>query len=238
MVVLKHGLNIYKPKLTMNNCIILENIYGSITKPIENMMPKLEDLVFIFSLSLDRYDLDEDTIYDLIDDVDDLFSLILRLYEESGLINQDEEQNATQSDNESVEPTIPQTFEGMCQDMIVQCMSIGLSRQEFYDLTLKEVTQYADSYKQRQQTELETMAFFSWQTANLVGLSVARLLSKDANYPSLDEAYPFVKDGIEATTDENGLTKDEQQLTAQMMNWAYAMQDKQKNHREIEKMEK
>ena len=232
MIVLRKDLQVFQPKLSIESCIILEQLYGSITAPIEKQMPSLSEQVFLISLCLRQYNLTEDQICDLFDEIDEPYMLIIALYESAGLINtkQDSEpvnEKQTSSDSE-LESNVPQTFEEMTNDMLVQCLAIGLSRQEFYQSTLKEITQFVDAYKKQQQNKLEEQAFFSWQTANLIGSSVARLLSKEAKYPKLEEAYPFIN-GTEDNkkVDEHGMTAEEAQTNAMIYEWCLAMADKQ-----------
>ena len=231
MIVLRKDLKIYQPKLSIESCIILEQLYGSITAPIENHIPTLSEQVFLISLCLRQYMLSEDDIYELFDEIEDSYALILALYEEAGLINTKQDSNASErqetTSNDKIEEDTPQTFEEMCNDMLVQCLAIGLSRQEFFNSTLKEITQFVDAYKRQQQNKLEEQAFFSWQTANLIGSSVARLLSKDAKYPKLEEAYPFVKDDKPQEEENSELTAEERKFSAQMLEWAMAMNRKQ-----------
>ena len=231
MIVLKNGLNVYTPKLSIESCIILEQLYGSITAPIEKQMPSLSEQVFLLSLCLRQYMLSEDQIYELFDEIDEPYMLIIALYESAGLINtkQDSEpvnEEQTSSDSE-LESDVPQTFEEMTNDMLVQCLAIGLSRQEFYQSTLKEITQCVDAYKQQQQNKMEEQAYFSWQTANLIGISVARLFSKETKYPKLEEAYPFINGTEDKPKDEHGMTAEEAQTNAMIYEWCLAMADKQ-----------
>lgn len=232
MIVLRKDLSIYIPKLSIESCIILEQLYGSITAPIEKSMPSLSEQVFLLSLCLRQYMLNEDDIYELFDNIESPYELILALYEEAGLINQEQDSNPSEeqemANNEELEGDEPQTFEDMCNDMLVQCLAIGLSRQEFYQSTLKEITQCVEAYNKQQQNKLEEEAYFSWQTANLIGVSVARLLSKEAKYPSLEEAYPFIN-GTEQQPklDQHGMTVEEAQTNAMIYEWALAMADKQ-----------
>ena len=231
MIVLRKDLKIYQPKLSIESCIILEQLYGSITAPIEKHIPSLSEQVFLISLCLRQYMLHEDDIYELFDEIQDAYSLILALYEEAGLINTKQEQNPVDAEktpnNEEINNE-PQTFEEMCNDMLVQCLAIGLSRQEFYNSTLKEITQFVDAYKKQQQNKLEEQAYFDWMLANLIGSSVARLMSKDAKFPKLEEAYPFVKDSKpQQPTDDKGLTSEERQASVAITEWAMAMQRKQ-----------
>ena len=232
MIVLRKDLNIYTPKLSIESCIILEQLYGSITAPLEKQMPSLSEQVFLISLCLRQYMLSEDDIYELFDNIENPYELIINLYEEAGLIDTKQNSNVSQeqettSKNE-LEDNEPQTFEEMTNDMLVQCLAIGLSRQEFYQSTLKEITQCVESYKQQQQSKMEEQAYFDWQLANLIGVSVARLLSKEAKYPKLEEAYPFIN-GTEdkPKLDEHGMTAEERQTNAMIYEWALAMADKQ-----------
>lgn len=231
MIVLRKDLKIYQPKLSIESCIILEQLYGSITAPIENHIPTLSEQVFLISLCLRQYMLSEDDIYELFDEIEDSYALIIALYEEAGLINTKQDSNASErqetTSNDKIEEDTPQTFEEMCNDMLVQCLAIGLSRQEFFNSTLKEITQFVDAYKKQQQSKLEEQAFFDWQLANLIGSSVARLLSKDAKYPKLEEAYPFVKDSKPQEEENSKLTAEERKFSAQMLEWAMAMNRKQ-----------
>ena len=231
MIVIRNNLNIYQPKLSIESCIILEKLYGSITAPIEKQVPSLSEQVFLLSLCLRQYMLSEDEIYELVDDIDDLFSLILALYSEAGLINQDTEQNASEgqemTNKDELEGNVPQTFEEMANDMLVQCLAIGLSRQEFYQSTLKEVVQCVEAYKTQQQNKLEEQAYFDWQLANLIGVSVARLLSKEAKYPKLEEAYPFINSTEDKPKDEHGMTAEEAQTNAMILEWCMLMQERQ-----------
>ena len=239
MIVLRKDLQVFQPKLSIESCIILEKLYGSITAPIEKTMPSLSEQVFLLSLCLRQYNLTEDQIYELFDEVDEPYMLIFDLYTEAGLINQ--EQNSESVNEEQTtdkqEEQEPQTFEEMCNDMLVQCLAIGLSRQEFYQSTLKEITQCVDAYKTQQQNQLEEQAYFSWQTANLIGISVARLLSKEAKYPKLEEAYPFIN-GTEDSkkVDEHGMTAEEAQTNAMILEWCMLMQERQEKKKAKEKL--
>lgn len=232
MIVLRKDLNIYMPKLSIESCIILEQLYGSITAPLEKQMPSLSEQVFLISLCLRQYMLSEDDIYELFDNIENPYELIINLYEEAGIIDTKQNSNVSQeqktTSKDELEDNEPQTFEEMTNDMLVQCLAIGLSRQEFYQSTLKEITQCVESYKQQQQSKMEEQAYFDWQLANLIGVSVARLLSKEAKFPKLEEAYPFIN-GTEdkPKLDEHGMTVEERQTNTMILEWAMAMADRQ-----------
>ena len=251
MIVLRHGLRTYKPRLTIDVCIQIEQLYGSVTKPLEGRMPSLSDTVFIIALSLQQYMLDEDTLYEIIDEIENPLQIVFKLYEEAGLINtQQDKQDPVEAketpNNEEInnEPTEQQTFEQMCDDMLKNILQINLMPiHQFYASTLKEITLQVESYNKFKSNEMEQEAFFSWQTANLIGMSVARLLSKDAKYPKLEEAYPFTKQSLEQqqskeqSKDNGELTAEEQLVSARLTEWAHAMKRKQQKQKAKEQKE-
>ena len=50
---------------------------------------------------------------------------------------------------------------------------------------------------------MQEKAYFDYQLANLIGMSVARLLSKGAKYPTFEKAYPFVNKDNDNEVDES-----------------------------------
>lgn len=236
MIVLTNGYNVYTPKLTIRACLIIDKLYGSITKPIESSIPPLDTQVRLLSLALQQYNLTEDELYDLFDTVEDSYSLILGLYEESGLINQEQQQKPVQSDSEPVEgrseQSVPESFEQYMMELLEQCMSIGMSEIEFMDSTLNQVLRYVKSYQEKQKRELEQQAYMDWQLANLIGLSVARLLSKDAKYPELEKAYPFIGQSSESKEVDEEWELELQRI--KLAEWAEQMNKKFAKEDEVE----
>lgn len=246
MIAIRLENKVLYPKLSIKSCIALEQLYGSPTSVIESNIPKLEDEVFLISLSLQQYNLTEDELYEVIDGLDDPLELILRLYEESGLITPNEDlepveaKETTSTDELEQEP---QTFEEMIDSMLEQCMIIGMTENDFYNSTLAQVTRYVKSYQDKQQRDMEEKAFFDWQLANLVGISVGRLMSKNAQFPKLEEAYPFVKvsDQQQNEVGDDGLTPEEREIIInqeRMRAWAEQMNAKRnRNKQEEDKQE-
>lgn len=202
MVILKKDNKIYYPKLTIKSCLAIDKLFGDVTKPLLTFM-SVENQVLLLSLSLQQYRLTDDEVYDLMDTVDDVNSLILELYKESGLIDPDEQQDMLQGDSDPVSNTTskPITFESHMMDLLEKCMGIGMREEDFYSSTLAQVTRYIEAYNKQQQNELQEKAYFDYQLANLIGVSVSRLLSKDAKYPSFEKAYPFINQSAQAKED-------------------------------------
>ena len=238
MLVLRdvEHFKVYYPKLDIRACLTLDNIYGSITKPLQGV-PKIETLLFVLSLCLSEYNIDDDKLYRLADTIDDLYGFIVELYKESGLIQDEEEQDKQPQDKEieeQVEYMEKLTFTQQITELLEQCMSIGMTEKDFYSSTFKQVTRYVKAHNEKEKRELEESAYFNWQLANLVGISVARLMSKEVKYPELKEAFPFIdaKPSIDKKVDNDELTSEEKMVSAQIYEWAMAMQKKQEAKKE------
>ena len=206
MIVLRNGHKVYYPKLSIRACLTLDKLYGDVTAPLLSYM-SLETQVLILSLSLQHYHLTEDELYEIMDSVEDVNSLILELYSEGGLITLGEQENVSEGDSESHSTTSSDnevvTFESQMMELLIQCMSIGMREEDFYNSTIKQITRYVESYNKQQENQLQEKAFFDYQLANLIGMSVARLLSKDAKYPTFEKAYPFINKDAKAEVDED-----------------------------------
>lgn len=165
----------------------------------------VETHTLLLSLALQQYDFTEDELYDLMDTVDDVNHLILELYSEAGLIAHGEQQSHTESVSETMSDTsgVSVTFESHVSHLLQQCMSIGMREEEFYNSTLSQVTRYVESYNKLKENQMQEKAYFDYQLANLIGMSVARLLSKGAKYPTFEKAYPFVNKDNDNEVDES-----------------------------------
>lgn len=203
MIVLRNGFKVYYPKLSIRACLTLDSIFGDVTAPLMSYM-SLETQLLILSLSLSHYNLSEDELYEIMDSCEDAYSLILELYTSAGLIGLEEQENVSEGNSESHSTTSDEviTFESYMMDLLQQCMSIDMREEDFYNSTLAQVTRYVESYNKQQEAQLQEKAFFDYQLANLIGLSVARLLSKDAKYPTFEKAYPFINNAQPKEVDE------------------------------------
>lgn len=224
MIVLRNGLKVYCPKLTIRSCLVIQQIFGDVTKPLFSLM-SVETQTLLLSLALQQYDITEDELYDLMDTVEDVNNLILELYSEAGLIAHEEQQNHTESVSETMSDTsgVSVTFESHVSDLLQQCMSIGMREEEFYNSTLSQVTRYVESYNKLKDNQMQEKAYFDYQLANLIGMSVARLLSKGAKYPTFEKAYPFVNKDNDKETDESW-EMEKQHL--KLLEWAEQMNKK------------
>lgn len=234
----EENFKLYYPRLTIKACMTLDSLFGDVTAPIANGMPSLENQCLILSLCLQDEQLGQDEIYDILDLVYDPIQLILELYEEAGLISQDMEQNVLEEQEIANKDKLeePTTFSQYMDKLLQQCMEIGMSEKEFMNSTLKQVTRYAQSYQVREKNKLEQQAMMDYTLASLFRISVASCLAKGVEYPSLVQAYPFLKETSKTTEQDDtigadGMTAEEREIEfnrLKMMEWAEAMNKKRK----------
>lgn len=193
MIVLRHGFKTYIPRLTIHNCLILENLYGNVLAPLSSV-PPLVELCYILSLCIGEED--EDIVYELLDEIENPFMLILDIYEEAGLINQhkEEQQEVEEEDEDTKEDEVIPKFSEYIEDMRQQCMNIGMSRDDFYNSSFKEIEQLVKSIQEQRKQELEQRAMMDYTLAHLFRMATASILSNTVQFPSIEEVYPFLKE--------------------------------------------
>lgn len=236
MIAIRREHKVYYPKLDIRACLTIDRLFGDVTRPLMSYM-SLDTQVLLLSLSLQQYKLTDDELYDLMDSIEDLYSLILELYEEAGVISQGEQQDL--SDSDSVGDSEPNndtpneviTFESHMMNLLEQCMSIGMREEDFYRSTLAQVTRYVEAYNKQQENQMQEKAYFDYQLANLIGMSVARLLSKDAKYPEFEKAYPFISKVQPKEVDEDWEMEVQHN---KLREWAEQMNKKFKKSDEVE----
>lgn len=205
----------------------INELFGDVTAPLMSYT-SLETQAFLLSLSLQQDELTEDELYDLMDIIEDLNRLIVELYKEAGLISDKQSEDNPQEQSDSSSESI--TFESHMMDLLEKCMSIGMREEDFYHSTLAQINRYVESYNKQQENQLQEKAYFDYQLANLIGLSVSRLLNKNAKYPEFRKAYPFIKRGTEKEVDEEW---EMEKQHIKLMEWAEQMNKKfEKNKKE------
>lgn len=73
-------------------------------------------------------------------------------------------------------------------------LECGISHWDYWDLTYGEISQLIKVHNKKEKQRLQEQAAFNYSLANLIGLSVARLMDKNAKYPPIEEAYPNLFD--------------------------------------------
>ena len=248
MIVIRdvEHFKVYYPRLTIKACLTLDSLFGDVVAPISTGVVSLEDQCLILSLCLQDENLQEDEIYNILDLVDDPIMLILNLFEEAGLISQEQDlESVDEKETTDTDELESITFSQHMDKMLESCMQIGMSEEEFMNSTLKQVTRYAETYQHRQRARLEEQAYLDYTLASLFRIGVASCIAKGVDYPSFDTAYPFIKEQAEAQPNDDrvgadGMTAEEREIELnrlKMMEWAEAMNAKRKKKQEQEKSE-
>jgi len=90
----------------------------------------------------------------------------------------------------------------------------GIDAREYWFYTIKEINVTLEGYKKR----LATRAAMDYKMVDLIGSSVGRLLSKDAKFPSITEAYPGLFDAGRSEEQEK---QEEEAKIAKQTAWLY-----------------
>lgn len=87
------------------------------------------------------------------------------------------------------------------------CINYGMDEEKYWNNTLAENIRFEDGYKWR----LQTKAQFDYALANLIGVSCARMMSKDVEFPAIEDVY----DGIFEKKKEVMTFEQEQDIATQ-----------------------
>ena len=90
-------------------------------------------------------------------------------------------------------------MEGMFKQLLPIAIECGISHWEFWDLTFGEISLLIKVRNKREKQRLQEAAAFNYSLAHLIGLSVARLMDKNAKYPPIHEAFPNLFDDVDLT---------------------------------------
>lgn len=91
-------------------------------------------------------------------------------------------------------------------------LDLGLTEQEFWEMTLAEFDRVVASRRRVQEREAKEKATYDYILGDLIGRSIARVFDSNNRYPEIYEAYPafFDKEKIEEQRQEK-----QQELSAQ-----------------------
>jgi hypothetical protein len=76
--------------------------------------------------------------------------------------------------------------------LLQPAINVGLDEERFWNMTVAEIQRYMDGaiWRMKQQAQ------FDYTLANLIGVSVARIMSNEVNYPQIEEIYPELFEDI------------------------------------------
>ena len=84
-------------------------------------------------------------------------------------------------------------------------LDYGISENDFWNMTLSELTRAIESKKRIDKARLQEKATFDYTLANLIGKSISRIYSSSNKMPDISEVYPTLFDSkeIEEKKQEN-----------------------------------
>ena len=197
----------YKLRLTMQNIITLEATFNkdfyAIMADFVSGSINLEILLQILKESMMAYGYitcDND-IYNLYDEyldegysMQDLFMLVFKILKHAGFFEDNVAEENNEIENESTYPRKEEenpTSEDRCffgfRDKALEC---GMDEDKFWNSTYGEVIRYIIAYNNKLKYDIKMSLRASHLTADLVGISVARLLNSEVKYPEITEMYP------------------------------------------------
>lgn len=83
-------------------------------------------------------------------------------------------------------------MEYIAQQLLQPAINMGLSEFDFWNMTKAEIERYIEGAIWR----MRSQAQFDYCLADLIGISVARVMSNDVNYPPIEQVYPSLFDDV------------------------------------------
>jgi hypothetical protein len=198
----------YKLRLTMQNIITLESIFKKnfyeIMADFISGSVNLEALLQILKQSImgDHITCDND-IYTLYDEYleegntrQDLFMLVFEIIKHAGFFEDKEaEENNEIDDNDSTYPKKEEnptstSMDGCFFSLRDKALECEMDEDKFWNSTYGEVVRYIMAYNNKLKADIKMSLRSAHLTADLVGVSVARLLDSDITFPGITEIYP------------------------------------------------
>lgn len=87
-------------------------------------------------------------------------------------------------------------MEELFKGMLPIALQSGLSVFDFWSMTYGELSDTIDAYNNNEKNRVKEAASLNYHLANLIGVSVGRLMDKKAEYPTLQGAYPGLFDDL------------------------------------------
>lgn len=70
--------------------------------------------------------------------------------------------------------------------MLQPCINLGLDESKFWDMTIAELNRYVKGAEWR----IKLQASLDYKLADLIGISSARMMSKEPTFPEIADVYP------------------------------------------------
>lgn len=82
----------------------------------------------------------------------------------------------------------------IAQKLLQPAINLGLSEFDFWNMTKAEIERYIEGAIWR----MKSKAQFDYCLADLIGISVARVMSNEVEYPAIDKVYPTLFEEVAA----------------------------------------
>lgn len=115
--------------------------------------------------------------------------------------------------------------------MLPVALQVGISAYGYWEMTYGEIIDTINAFKENERLRIREKASFEHQLANLIGLSVARIMDKDAEYPSLKKAFPNIFDDL--IENEEPIEEDWNITKARMMQYADVVNKERKERGDV-----
>lgn len=93
--------------------------------------------------------------------------------------------------------------------LLQPAINLGLDEERFWEMTVAEIQRYTEGATWR----MRTQAQFDYMLANLIGVSVARVVSKEAEFPSIEKVYPTLFTAEEVSKEQEKVKEEEAKIT-------------------------
>jgi hypothetical protein len=101
--------------------------------------------------------------------------------------------------------------------MLPIALQCNINVLDFWTMTYGEISDLVDACRENDRLRIREVASFNHSLANLVGLSVARLMDKKSKYPTLKESYPNIFKDLE---DNKPVIENAEVTKAKMLKYA------------------
>ena len=104
----------------------------------------------------------------------------------------------------------------MAWKLLQPAINLGLSEFDFWDMTIAEIQRWVEGATWR----LKKQAIFDYQLADLIGISSARMLSNEVQFPAIEDVYPELFD--KKQSEDEPIVKDDIMTISQNRFLAFA----------------
>lgn len=194
-----------KLRLNIENCVLLEkqlnkNPYDVLIN-ITQFNAKIKDIKLFLKYSLKEYhsDLSVNDIYEeLIDNgynQIDISYILIDVFKEAGFFDKydeesidEDEENRAYSEEDSKDPI--NSLNMLFLNLLESALYYGIEEKDYWNMTYGEAVRSIKAKAKKEKDEYKQKLTSDYALANLIGVSVGRLLSKDAKMPDLYDCYP------------------------------------------------